>query len=143
MRLLRVFVFSALAFTAACDSSDPSEVDLGEVPADLVGSWVATTLMVGQTDLVAGGTTFEITFTADNNYSYSAANSPQDLFCEGGTSCTSGGVFAVHGETFIFDADEPNPDDRTELSVTTLTETTFALNGSIDADGIQFVFARP
>lgn len=142
MRLLRVFAISALAFVVACDSSDSSDVELGDVPADLVGTWVATSLMVAGSDLVAQGTTFEITFTADNDYSFTAANAPQDLFCDLATACTSGGIFAIQGQTFIFDADEPDPDDRTELAVTTLTATAFVLSGNIDSEAIQFVFAR-
>ena len=143
MRLLRVLALSALTLTLACGDSDPTDVDSDEVPSDLLGTWVATTLIVGATDLVVGGTTFEITFTAAQDYSFAVADSPNDLFCDSATSCSSGGVFAVQGQTLILDADEANEEDRTELSLTELTATDLALSGSIDGDPIQFVFVRP
>ena len=142
MRLLRVLTCSCLVLLAACDSSDDSDADLGDVPANLVGTWVATSLIVGGTDLVLAGTSFEITFTANNNYQFIAANAPADLFCDGGTACSDGGVFAVDGNTFIFDADEDDPADRTALTLSTLTESALVLDGSIDGEAIRFVFAK-
>jgi hypothetical protein len=142
MRFLRLLTISALTLVVACDGSDTSDVDLGNVPPDLVGTWVATSLTVAGVDVVAGGTMFEITFTANNDYQFITTDAPQDLFCDGTTSCSSGGVFAVQGNTFVFDADEPDAADRTELSVTTLTATAFVLSGAIDGEVINFVFAR-
>ena len=142
MRLLRYLTCAALLSIVACDSSDDSDVDLGDVPANLVGTWVATSLVVGDADLVDAGTMFEITFTANNNYQFITADAPEDLFCDGGTSCSDGGMFAVDGDIFIFDADEPDPADRTELTLTTLSESTVVLDGFIDTEAIHFEFAR-
>ncbi len=141
MRLLRYVTFASLLLVVACDSSDESDVDLGDVPANLVGTWVATSLEVGGTDLVAGGTLFEITFTANNDYQFFTMDAPEDLFCDSGTSCSDGGKFAVDGSSFIFDADEPDPADRTELTLTTLSETSVVLDGFIDTEAIHFEFA--
>lgn len=142
MRLLRYLTCAALLLIVACDSSNESDVDLGDVPSDLVGTWVATSLMFGGTDLVATGTLFEITFTANNDYQFITTDSPADLFCDSSTSCSNGGVFAVDGDTFIFDADEPDPADRTVLELTTLSEAVVVLDGFIDAEAIHFEFAR-
>ncbi len=142
MRLLRYLTCAALLLIVACDSSNESDVDLGDVPSDLVGTWVATSLMFGGTDLVATGTLFEITFTANNDYQFITTDAPEDLFCDGGTSCSNGGLFAVDGDTFIFDADETDPADRTELQLTTLSATAVVLDGFIDAEAIHFEFAR-
>ncbi len=142
MRLLRLMTLVALTMVVACDSSDDSDIELGNVPSDLVGTWVATSLMVGNTDFVASGTTFEITFTADNNYQFITADSPGDLFCDGSTSCSSGGLFDVQGDTFIFDADESDAADRTVLNVTTLSAMALVLEGFIDGDEIRFSFVR-
>jgi hypothetical protein len=108
-----------------------------EPPAELVGTWDATSLLVDGFDLMDEGMTLTFTFTSGGEYSYTVANDQLD-FCDPGPNCTDSGDFTVSGNQITFD-----PGTVWEETYTyTLTGSTLTITATFGASTFTFTFAK-
>ena len=103
-----------------------------EPPPGLVGTWNATSIVVGGIDLMDDGMTLRFTFTADGQYSYTVTNDFLD-FCDPGPNCSDSGRFAATSSQITFD---PGPDEETF----SYTVSGNSLGVSAVIDGFTFAF---
>ena len=106
------------------------------MPADLLGSWVGTVLLIDGVDLAAANaTTLQVTFNADNTFSFTATNDLFEDFCDVGPGCTESDTYSATQTQIVFSYDDPDPAERTTLSLE-LTPTASRIFG-IDDGGVS------
>jgi hypothetical protein len=108
-----------------------------EPPAELVGTWEATALLVDGYDLMGDGMTLTYTFTSGGEYSYTVANDQLD-FCNPGPNCSDSGEFTVSGNRITFD-----PDTVWEETYSyTLSGATLTVTATFGGSTFTFTFAK-
>jgi hypothetical protein len=126
-----LIVFAALVpVVIACDSAT-------EPPPGLVGTWNATSLVVGGVDLMDDGMTLRFTFSANGEYSYTVANDFLD-FCDPGPNCSDSGDFTATSSQITFDPGE----DFEETFSYTVTGSTLSISAVIDGFNFAFTFEK-
>jgi len=80
-----------------------------------IGSWIMTSAVVGDEDLLAGTSILYImTFRSDRTHSVSVSNDAEGLVC-GETSCEWDGAYAYTRTTLTtLEPNHPDPDERGE-----------------------------
>jgi len=107
-----------------------------EPPAGLVGTWSATSLVVGGVDYRAEGMTLSFTFTDGGEYSYTVTGDQLD-FCDA-AACSDGGDFTTTASEITFD---PGTVDAETFSWT-IAGDTLTVSGTVDGAALVFTFQR-
>lgn len=82
----------------------------------LVGTWIMTSAVVGDEDLLAGKTSilYIMTFRSDRTHSVSVSNDAEGLVC-GAPSCEWDGFYTYTGTTLTtLEPNHPDPEERGE-----------------------------
>ncbi len=135
LRALRrpvLIAFAALVpIVVGCDSSTEPP------PSALLGTWNATSIVVGGIDLMDDGMTLQFRFTADGEYSYTVTNDFLD-FCDPGPNCSDFGDFTATASRITFDPGE----DWEETFNYTISGNTLTIAATIDGFDFSFTFER-
>lgn len=136
-RLLTLFAVVPIA--GACNG-DGTTAPL--VPAQLVGTWDATSLSAGGIDLLAAGYGLSLTFTGDGGYGIliTGDNPANPLFCDDppAASCSDSGDFTATGSQITLN---PGTVDQTVLSYT-VSGSTLTVTTTIDGIMLQATFDK-
>ena len=107
-------------------------------PANIVGTWNASTIDVSGIDYAAQGMTLRFTFNSNGSYSYNVVN---DLlgFCDFGVNnCNESGVFLAASGQLTFD-----PDTEWEQTLNySVTDSTLRIFGTIWGFPIDATFQK-
>ena len=111
-----------------------------------IGSWIMTSAVVGDEELVAGtDIRYIMTFRSDRTHSVSVSNDVEGVVC-GETSCEWDGPYWYAATTITLDeSDHPDPDEANEDThlYTRCGGTLFFLDFSDDGDvGIRITYQR-
>jgi len=147
----------------ACDQSAPVEPELNVADQQLdgllathvqnrnpfLGSWRATSTVVGSEEMVAerGGIRYIMTFRSDLSHSVSVSNDTEYVVCpEPQTSCGWDGTYTYTGTTMTtVEPNHPDPEEQGEDTAlyARCGSTLFFLDSSDDGDvGIRITFQR-
>ena len=131
IRRSMLITFAALVpVTVGCGASTT------ELPPGLVGTWNATSLVVGGIYLMDDGMTLRFTFSANGEYSYTVTNDFLD-FCDPGPNCSDSGDFTATSNQITFD---PGPGQETFSY--TVAGNTLSVTAVIDGFTFAFTFER-
>ena len=114
------------------DAEDPT----APVPSALLGSWVATSVMVQGTDLVTQGMVLSFHFSADGEYSYLVTGDLLDL-CDQGSDCSDWGEFTASSTQITFD-----PGSGAQIMTYSISGDVMTMTGSMGGTSIQATFER-
>ncbi len=128
----------ALAIVAVTPGCDDDNGELTGPAAELVGSWTATSFVVGGIDLVAGGLSVTFNLADDGTYSSTVSGDAVGVFCDQAANCTESGNFEATSSSITFD---PGTEDEITLSYS-IDGDTLTVSGTSDGETISATFQR-
>ncbi len=108
-------------------------------PADpaVVGTWNATSLDAGGTELIALGMSFSFTFGSDGTYIITITNDQGGL-CDVGTDCTPTGSYTASATQIVLD---PGTVDESILNYS-ISGTTMTVNATVDGTPLTVILTK-
>lgn len=135
-RLITITIaLSSLLLTAGCGDDDPTGTGSSN---PLVGTWNATSFVVGGFDLIDAGATFSLTLAAGGTESSTITGDTSMFFCETTVDCTDSGTWTSTSTTLTFD-----PGTVDEFTVTyTISGSTLNFSGTIESTLLSGTFTK-
>ena len=133
----RAVLALALASVAAGCSSDEGSTAPGVDPA-VVGTWNATSFVVGPDDLIALGMGMSFVFNSNGTYTLNFTNDQGGLCDPGEVNCSDSGNYTASDTQIIID---PGTVDSATLNYT-ISGSTMTVTATIDGDPITVVLNK-
>ncbi len=126
-------------FTASATQIVATIVFDNATPADpaVVGTWNATSLDAGGTELIALGMSFSFTFGSDGTYIITITNDQGGL-CDVGTDCTPTGSYTASATQIVLD---PGTVDESILNYS-ISGTTMTVNATVDGTPLTVILTK-